>query len=160
MCGRFLYGWPSTPDYRPLTNDVADVDPTFQSALNALIRLPAEGADGHCEPKSALVRDQRVFDWLDATLAAAEEAGADFFVVQSTVTTARHAYESVWSRLPGRERAKYLYRIARILQERSREFAVVESLNSELETPWPRLLHSDSMNFERFTRPGRKSMRS
>ena len=30
----------------------------------------AEGADGHCEPKSAVVRDQRVFDWLDATFAA------------------------------------------------------------------------------------------
>jgi len=29
----------------------------------------AEGSDGHCEPKSAVVRDQRVFDWLDATLA-------------------------------------------------------------------------------------------
>jgi hypothetical protein len=29
----------------------------------------AEGGDGHCEPKSAVVRDQRVFDWLDATLA-------------------------------------------------------------------------------------------
>jgi aldehyde dehydrogenase (NAD+) len=50
--------------------------------------------------------------------------------VNRAVTTARHAYESVWSRLPGRERAKYLYRIARILQERSREFAVVESMNS------------------------------
>ena len=50
--------------------------------------------------------------------------------VDRAVTTARHAYESVWSRLPARERAKYLYRIARILQERSREFAVVESMNS------------------------------
>jgi aldehyde dehydrogenase (NAD+) len=50
--------------------------------------------------------------------------------VDRAVTTARRAYESVWSRLPGRERAKYLYRIARILQERSREFAVVESMNS------------------------------
>jgi len=50
--------------------------------------------------------------------------------VDRAVTTARSAYESVWSRLPGRERAKYLYRIARILQERSREFAVVESMNS------------------------------
>ncbi len=43
---------------------------------------------------------------------------------------ARDAHASVWSKLPGRERAKYLYRIARILQERSREFAVVESMNS------------------------------
>ena len=50
--------------------------------------------------------------------------------VHRAVTTARRAYESTWSRLPGSERAKYLYRIARILQERSREFAVVESMNS------------------------------
>ena len=35
-----------------------------------------------------------------------------------------------WGSLPGRERAKYLFRIARILQERSREFAVLESMDS------------------------------
>ncbi len=34
-----------------------------------------------------------------------------------------------WSKLPGSERAKYLFRIARLLQERSRELAVLESLN-------------------------------
>jgi aldehyde dehydrogenase (NAD+) len=50
--------------------------------------------------------------------------------VDRAVTTAREAHRSSWSKLPGRERAKYLYRIARILQERSREFAVVESMNS------------------------------
>jgi len=50
--------------------------------------------------------------------------------VDRAVTTARRAYETTWSRLPGSERAKYLYRVARILQERSREFAVIETLNS------------------------------
>jgi aldehyde dehydrogenase (NAD+) len=50
--------------------------------------------------------------------------------VDRAVTTARAAHRSTWSKLPGRERAKYLYRIARILQERSREFAVVETMNS------------------------------
>src|SRR5918995_1562946 len=50
--------------------------------------------------------------------------------VNRAVATAREAHRSAWGRLPGRERAKYLYRIARILQERSREFAVVESMNS------------------------------
>ena len=45
-------------------------------------------------------------------------------------TAARRAYQQTWSRLPGSERAKYLYRIARIMQERSREFAVVETMNS------------------------------
>jgi aldehyde dehydrogenase (NAD+) len=50
--------------------------------------------------------------------------------VNRAVTAARRAYDTTWSRLPGAERAKYLYRIARILQERSREFAVVETMNS------------------------------
>ena len=45
MYGRFLFGWPSTPDYRPLTNEVSEVEPELQSALKALIRLPAEDAN-------------------------------------------------------------------------------------------------------------------
>jgi aldehyde dehydrogenase (NAD+) len=49
--------------------------------------------------------------------------------VGSAVEAARAAFENGWSDLPGSERAKYLFRIARILQERSREFAVLESLN-------------------------------
>ncbi len=48
--------------------------------------------------------------------------------VGHAVAAAREAFED-WSGLPGSERAKYLFRIARILQERSREFAVLESLN-------------------------------
>src|SRR5438477_5661 len=48
--------------------------------------------------------------------------------VVNAVAAAREAY-GTWSALPGSERAKYLFRIARILQERSREFAVLESLN-------------------------------
>jgi len=49
--------------------------------------------------------------------------------VGRAVAAARTAYGDGWSSLPGSERAKYLFRIARILQERSREFAVLESLN-------------------------------
>ncbi|MFL5933506.1 MAG: aldehyde dehydrogenase family protein, partial [Gaiellaceae bacterium] len=49
--------------------------------------------------------------------------------VQLAAGAAREAFENGWSALPGSERAKYLFRIARILQERSREFAVLESLN-------------------------------
>ncbi len=45
------------------------------------------------------------------------------------VAAARDAFANGWSALPGAERAKYLFRIARILQERAREFAVLESLN-------------------------------
>ena len=49
--------------------------------------------------------------------------------VDLAVGAAREAFANGWSALPGSERAKYLFRIARIMQERSREFAVLESLN-------------------------------
>ena len=49
--------------------------------------------------------------------------------VDRAVGAARKAYEDGWSKLAGSGRAKYLFRIARLLQERSREFAVLESLN-------------------------------
>jgi aldehyde dehydrogenase (NAD+) len=49
--------------------------------------------------------------------------------VDRAVSAARDAFANGWSSLPGSERAKYLFRIARILQERAREFAVLESLN-------------------------------
>src|SRR5919201_1219764 len=49
--------------------------------------------------------------------------------VARAVNAARAAFGNGWSDLPPSERAKYLFRIARILQERAREFAVLESLN-------------------------------
>jgi aldehyde dehydrogenase (NAD+) len=60
----------------------------------------------------------------------AKIAFADEFDVDKAVKAARTAYAKVWSKLSGKERAKYLFRIARLLQERSREFAVVESLDN------------------------------
>ena len=60
----------------------------------------------------------------------AEIAEADEADVDAAVKAARKAYDKVWSRMPGRERAKYLYRIARIIQERSRELAVLESIDN------------------------------
>ncbi|HEX5015759.1 MAG TPA: aldehyde dehydrogenase family protein [Candidatus Limnocylindrales bacterium] len=50
--------------------------------------------------------------------------------MDKAVRTARAAFKKSWGSMPGRERAKYLFRIARILQERSREFAVLESMDS------------------------------
>jgi len=50
--------------------------------------------------------------------------------IDKAVRAARRAARRSWGTLPGRERAKYLFRIARILQERSREFAVLESMDS------------------------------
>ena len=60
----------------------------------------------------------------------AEVAEADASDVDRAVKAARKAYEKVWGPMPGRERAKYLYRIARIIQERSRELAVLETLDN------------------------------
>src|SRR6266550_4947284 len=56
-----------------------------------------------------------------------EIAAADAGDVDRAVKAARRAYEKVWSQVPGRERGKYLYRIARIIQEKSRELAVLET---------------------------------
>jgi aldehyde dehydrogenase (NAD+) len=79
-------------------------------------------------------------DWIEAkesyetispaseeTLATVGQGSAED--VDRAVAAARAAYANGWSSLPGSERAKYLFRIARILQERAREFAVLESLN-------------------------------
>ncbi|WP_433083296.1 aldehyde dehydrogenase family protein [Dactylosporangium sp. CA-052675] len=60
----------------------------------------------------------------------AEIACADAADVDAAVSAARHAFDTVWGPMPGRERAKYLYRIARIIQERGRELAVLESLDN------------------------------
>jgi len=50
--------------------------------------------------------------------------------IDRAVDSARVAYEAIWSKMPGKERGKYLYRIARIMQERAREFAVLETLDN------------------------------
>jgi aldehyde dehydrogenase (NAD+) len=50
--------------------------------------------------------------------------------VDAAVKAARKAYNSTWSKTSGKERGKYLFRIARILQERAREFAVLETLDN------------------------------
>ena len=50
--------------------------------------------------------------------------------VDLAVKAASNTYKKVWSKLPAKERGKYLYRIARLMQERAREFAVLESLDN------------------------------
>lgn len=59
----------------------------------------------------------------------AQIAHADQIDVDKAVEAARKAYTDVWSKLSGKERGKYIYRIARIMQERAREFAVIETLD-------------------------------
>src|SRR3954453_21335863 len=60
----------------------------------------------------------------------AEVAEADAADVDAAVKAARRAHTRVWSRMSGAERGKYLFRIARIIQERAREIAVLESIDN------------------------------
>src|SRR5215471_564545 len=78
------------------------------------------GVDGHAFKTISPATEE--------VLAEVTEAGAAD--VDRAVTAARNAYEQTWSVMPGRERAKYLFRIARIIQERARELAVLESLDN------------------------------
>jgi len=59
----------------------------------------------------------------------ARVALADGADVDRAVRAARAAYAGRWSKLKPAERGKYIYRIARLLQERAREFAIIESLD-------------------------------
>lgn len=60
----------------------------------------------------------------------AQVAHANDKDVDLAVKAARKAYKNVWSKMAPSERAKYIYRIARLMQERAREFAVIESLDA------------------------------
>ena len=60
----------------------------------------------------------------------AEIANATEKDVDTAVAAARRAYDKVWSRMSGADRGKYLFRIARLVQERARELAVAESLDN------------------------------
>lgn len=60
----------------------------------------------------------------------AEISSADAKDVDRAVAAARKAYERTWSKLSGADRGKYLFRIARLVQERARELAVAESLDN------------------------------
>ena len=76
-------------------------------------------------------RSGRYFDTINPAteekLAEVAEAGPED--VDLAVKAARRSWETSWRDLPGRDRAKFLYRVARALQERSREFAVLESMD-------------------------------
>ncbi len=59
----------------------------------------------------------------------ADIAQADETDVNLAVKAAKKAYDNVWSKMSGKERGKYLFRIARLIQEKAREFAVIETLD-------------------------------
>lgn len=59
----------------------------------------------------------------------AEVAEANAADVDKAMKAARKAYEGPWSKMKASERGKYLFRIARLIQERAREFAIIESMD-------------------------------
>jgi aldehyde dehydrogenase (NAD+) len=106
-------------DYAPAPESRAAVDlrPSYGLFIGGEFVDPVEGSP----TKSVSPATEEV-------LAEVAEAGpAD---VERAVAAARTAYEKAWAPMPGAERAKYLFRIARIIQERSRELAVLESLDN------------------------------
>src|SRR5215472_1871517 len=101
----------------PESRDIVTIAPEYGLFISGEFRPPAAGGTfATLDPSTG------------AKLTTVAEAGpAD---IDLAVAAARTAYENVWGPMPGSERAKYLYRIARVLQERSREFAVLESLDN------------------------------
>ena len=72
--------------------------------------------------------------WFDSINPATEEklteiAEADGRDVSAAVQAARRAFNGVWGKMPGRERGKYLFRIARLIQKKARELAVLETMD-------------------------------
>ncbi|MBL7762270.1 MAG: aldehyde dehydrogenase family protein [Chitinophagaceae bacterium] len=58
-----------------------------------------------------------------------EVADASETDVNKAVTAARNAYEKYWKKIPAKERGKYIFRIARMIQEKARELAIIETLD-------------------------------
>jgi len=77
-------------------------------------------------------RDGQVFKTVDPSSeeVLAEVATAGPADVDAAVRAAREAYDDTWSKLSGRERGKYVFRLARLMQERARELAVLESVDN------------------------------
>ena len=110
---------PQPFDYAPApeSRSVVDIAPSYGLFIDGEFVDPIDGG------------------WFSSVNPADEEvlskvAAAGAQDVDLAVRAARRAYSRVWSRMPGTERAKYLFRIARLIQERSRELAVLETLDN------------------------------
>ncbi|WP_086847804.1 aldehyde dehydrogenase family protein [Amycolatopsis kentuckyensis] len=100
----------------PETRAIANLKDSYKPFVNG------EFVDGSGEPLKTI---NPATEEVLAEVGTASKSDVDI-----AVKAARKAYTSVWSKMPGTERAKYLFRIARLIQERSRELAVLESLDN------------------------------
>ena len=101
----------------PEARDVVKLQDRYGLFINGKFSEASDGAAFETIDPST---EQKLADVARATPADIDRA----------IRAARRAQKGSWGALPGRERAKYLFRIARILQERSREFAVLETMDS------------------------------
>jgi len=100
----------------PESKSAAKIDPQYDLFINGKFEKPLS---------------KKYFDTINPATeeklsSVAEANSAD---VNKAVKAARDAYDRVWKKMPPKERAKYIYRIARMLQERAREFAIIETLD-------------------------------
>lgn len=105
-------------EYSPAleSREIVDIKPSYGLFINGQFVPGTGGTFKTINPASEEVLSE-----------ISEASEAD---VNKAVTAARNAYEQIWGPMSGAERAKYLYRIARIMAERAREFAVLETLNN------------------------------
>lgn len=100
----------------PESRATARIDPRYDLFINGKFEKP---------------QSKKYFDTINPANEEklSEIADANSTDVDKAVKAARAAYEKTWKKMPGKERGKYLYRIARMVQERSRELAVIETLD-------------------------------
>ncbi|MCR3746240.1 aldehyde dehydrogenase family protein [Lentzea californiensis] len=100
----------------PESRDIANLKPNYRMFVDGKF------VEGSGEPLKTI---NPATEEVLAEVSTASESDVD-----TAVKAARRAYDRVWSKMPGSERAKYIYRIARQIQERGRELAVLESLDN------------------------------
>jgi aldehyde dehydrogenase (NAD+) len=100
----------------PESRDIANLKPNYRMFVDGKF------VEGTGEPLKTI---NPATEEVLAEVSTASESDVD-----TAVKAARRAYDRVWSKMPGSERAKYIYRIARQIQERGRELAVLESLDN------------------------------
>jgi aldehyde dehydrogenase (NAD+) len=109
-----MTSWEYAP--APESRDIARLKPSYRMFVNG------EFVEGAGEPlKTINPATEEVL---------AEVSTASSSDVDKAVAAARKAYEKTWGKMAGAERAKYIFRIARMIAERGRELAVLESLDN------------------------------
>jgi aldehyde dehydrogenase (NAD+) len=101
----------------PESRSVVDIQPSYGLFINGEFTAPIDGGSF-----------KTVNPATEEVLSQISSAGA--LDVDAAVSAARRAHSRVWGPMSGRDRAKYLFRIARLIQERSRELAVLETLDN------------------------------